>query len=155
MHRTSAAALTVLLTLTCAAAAATPSPIPTVLLLWDTQGPPTTALVNTLTDSGLRVVLSETNESGWDGTNPSLDGIDVVVHLNGTTWNTEMPKPGQKALVQFVRDGGGYVHHEWNSYQISVGQMLAMREIILFDRTSGYAGAITISRYDTQGVHPV
>lgn len=128
---------------------------PTVLLLWDVKGPQTASLERTLTDSGIKVVYSDTNESGWDGTNPSLKGIDVVVHLNGTTWQTEMPVAGQNALVGFVKAGGGYIHHEWNAYQLSVGQMQAMREITLFDRTSGYAGEITITRYETQGVHPV
>jgi hypothetical protein len=153
MHRYAAALTLLSLFLTTAASAAPGAP--TVLLLWDSKGPPTEALIQTLQDSGVKVVLSDTNEGHWDGTNPSLAGMDVVVHLNGTTWQVEMPKSGQKALVDFVRDGGGYVHHEWNSYQLSVGQMLAMREIILFDRTSGYAGEITISRYETQGVHPV
>ncbi len=129
---------------------------PKVLLLWDIKGPLTEALEEAMAQAGLEVVYSDANESGWDGQNPSLKGIDVVVHLNGTTWRTEMPVAGQRALVNFVKNGGGYIHHEWNSYQMGVGQMLAMRDIILFDRTSGYAGDIIITRNkDTEALHPV
>jgi hypothetical protein len=129
---------------------------PTVLLIWDIKGPLVESLDKTLTQAGIKVVYSDTNESGWNGQNPGLDNIDVVVHLNGTTYNTEMPKPGQRALVDFVKAGGGYIHHEWNSYQLGLRQMTAMREIILFDRTSGYAGDIIITRTEqTSDIHPV
>ena len=128
---------------------------PTVLLLWDVKGPQTASLEQALTRAGLKVVYSDTNESGWDGTNPGLKEIDVVVHLNGMTWMTEMPRAGQKALVNFVKAGGGYIHHEWNAYQLGVGQMLDMRDLILFDRTSGYSGEIVIKRHTTEGLHPV
>lgn len=128
---------------------------PSVLLLWDERGPQTAALEKALTESGIRVTFSQTNETGYDGTNPSLAGIDVVVHLNGTTYGFEMTQAGQKALERFVRDGGGYIHHEWNAYQLSEGQMTWMRNLILFDRTSGYSGRIIIERLEGMASHPV
>jgi len=128
---------------------------PRVLLLWDIQGAQTEALKHALEGNSLKVVLGETNETGYDGTNPPLAGFDVVVHLNGTTYNREMNKAGQAALVQFVKDGGGYIHHEWNAYQLSRRQMTVMRDLILFDRTSGYSGTIIIERLKQQTMHPV
>ena len=102
-------------------------------------------------------MLSDTNEVGFDGTNPSLRDIDVVVHLNGTTYNEEMTHAGQRALEKFVRDGGGYIHHEWNAYEINEGRMQSMRNLCLFDRKSGYGpGPITITKLDVaRGGHPV
>ena len=128
---------------------------PKVLLLWDTQNSHTEKLKKALEDNSLEVVLSPTNESGYDGTNPPLAGFDVVVHLNGTTYQAEMHKAGQKALVQFVKDGGGYIHHEWNAYQLTMNQMHAMRDLILFDRVSGRGGKILISRLKQHKMHPV
>ena len=51
---------------------------PAVLLIWDTQGPQTESLKKSLEDSSIKVVLSQTEQSRYDGTNPSLAGIDVV-----------------------------------------------------------------------------
>ncbi len=128
---------------------------PRVLLLWDTQGVQTEHLKRSLEANGLEVVLSQTDETGFDGTNPPLAGFDVVVHLNGTTFQTEMTPAGQKALVQFVKDGGGYIHHEWNAYQLTRNQMHTMRDLILFDRKSGYSGKITVTRVKQAKMHPV
>ena len=128
---------------------------PKVLLLWDTKGVQTEHLVQSLKANSLEVVLSDTNETGYDGTNPPLRGFDVVVHLNGTTYNAEMNPKGQAALVRLVQDGGGYIHHEWNAYQLSMNQMHTMRDLILFDRTSGHSGKIVVSRVKGQKMHPV
>jgi hypothetical protein len=127
----------------------------TVLIIWDTKGAQVDNLTHKLEAANLKVVLSDTNESAYNGKNPALTGIDVVVHLNGTTYNTEMPIAGQKALERFVRDGGGYIHHEWNAYQLTYNQMKWMRNLILFDRTSGFMGDITIERVKGQAMHPV
>jgi len=128
---------------------------PRVLVLWDVQGPQTDALANTLRAAQMDVVLSDTHEAGYTGANPPLTGFDVVVHLNGATWTQEMPITGQQALVRFVEEGGGFIGHEWNAYQLSVGQMKSMRDLILFDRDSGYSGPITITRLPAQERHPV
>jgi hypothetical protein len=129
---------------------------PRVLLIWDVRSAQTDALAQALRDGGDEVVFSKTNGNGFTGDNPSLAGIDVVVHLNGTTWQKDMPQSGQAALERFVREGGGYVHHEWNAYQLSVGQLQLLRPIILFDRTSGFGpGEITVRKVETLGPHPV
>lgn len=127
----------------------------TVLIIWDTKGAQVDNLTRKLEAASLKVVLSDTNESAYTGKNPALTGIDVVVHLNGTTYGTEMPIEGQKALERFVRDGGGYIHHEWNAYQLTHNQMKWMRNLILFDRKSGQMGDITIVRVKGQSMHPV
>jgi hypothetical protein len=136
--------------------AAPPKP-PRVLLLWDVKNEQTAALATSLRTSGVEVVYSETDGPGFNGDNPPLAGFDVVVHLNGTTWQRDMTVSGQKALVHFVEAGGGYVHHEWNAYQLSVGQLAALRPLVLFDRSSGYGpGDITVTKVEAKGQqHPV
>src|SRR5688572_6765546 len=94
---------------------------PRVLLIWDVKSQQTEALAKALTNAGLEVAYSKTNEIGYDGTNPSTAGFDVVVHLNGTTYGYEMNPAGQEALVRFVRAGGGYIGHEWNAYELREG----------------------------------
>jgi len=79
---------------------------PRVLLLWDVKNAQTEALAQSLRLSGDEVVYSETNGPGFTGDNPSLAGFDVVVHLNGTTFASDMPERGQQALVRFVQSGG-------------------------------------------------
>lgn len=127
-----------------------------VLVIWDVQSQQTDALVKAIAAGGAKVVLSDTDEVGYDGTNPPLRNVDVVVHLNGTTFDREMTHAGQRALEQFVRDGGGYIHHEWNAYELQNQRMLAMRPLILFDRTSGYSGPIEIRKKEGNlSGHPV
>jgi len=109
---------------------------PRVLLLWDVKNKQTEQLVESLRSSGAEVVYSATSGPGFNGENPSLRGFDVVVHLNGTTYAEEMTESGQRALASFVERGGGYVHHEWNAYALSVGHFQLLRELIRFDRTS-------------------
>lgn len=105
-----------------------------VLLVWDVLNTNTASLQNALEAAGIVVELSATSETAYNGTNPSLEGFDAVIHLNGTTYDTQMPVEGQNALVQFVQDGGGYLSSEWNAYEISEGRMTAMRDLVLFDR---------------------
>jgi hypothetical protein len=126
-----------------------------VLILWDVRTPQTEALASALKSSGVEVVFSQTDGPGFNGSNPSLQDIDVVVHLNGTTYMREMDPAGQRALLKFVENGGGYVHHEWNAYQYSVGQLQLLRPLILFDRSSGELGPVTLHRVDTGKTHPV
>lgn len=129
---------------------------PRVLLLWDVKNAQTEALAQSLRTSGDEVVYSETNGPGFTGDNPPLAGFDVVVHLNGTTFASDMPLSGQRALVRFVQSGGGYVHHEWNAYQLTMGQLQLLRPIILFDRTSGFGpGTLTITKVKSDKGHPV
>jgi hypothetical protein len=129
---------------------------PRVLLLWDEKNAQTAELQKSLQNSGLEVVLSDASSAAYDGKNPALTNIDVVIHMNGTTWTTEMPREGQLALVKFVQNGGGYIHHEWNAYQLSIGMLESMRQLILFDRVSGQGPReITIKRVEDGKPHPV
>ena len=101
-------------------------------------------------------VFSEVSESEWDNTNPSLTGFYGVIHMNGTTSTTIMPIPAQTALVDFVKNKGGhYVQAEWDGYQLTEKQMLAMRDIILLDREELNTIGLTYTVVAEQKNHPV
>ncbi len=90
---------------------------PSVLILADTNVVSTTALANSLADAGLQVTVRTDPEYTWDGTNPSLNGFDIVVHLNGSSYEFSLPDAGQTALADFVANGGGFVGAKWNGYE--------------------------------------
>lgn len=116
----------------------------------------TLSLQTALINAGYNADISAVSESAWDNTNPSLSTYDAVIHLNGTTYSNEMPTAGQNALVDFVENNSGaYVHFEWNAYQIGNSQMLAMQDLVLFDRFSGSTGSLTYTKVTAQANHPV
>jgi hypothetical protein len=100
-----------------AVTSATPSTGPSVLILADTDVVATSALATSLADSGLQVTLRPAPEYTWDGTNPSLNGFDVVIHLDGTTYDFPLSSAAQDALTNFVRGGGGFIGARWNGYE--------------------------------------
>ena len=114
-----------------------------VLIIWDDNNADTQSLMTALQGAGLTVTLSDTAETGYDGTNPPLGVFDAVIHLNGTTYSADMPIDGQDALVDFVEHGGGYIHSEWSAYEFSYGRMQNMRDLIIVDRSGGGTGAVT------------
>lgn len=89
---------------------------PSVLILADTDAVSTDALAASLADSGVQVTVRPGPEWTWDGTNPSLAGFDVVVHLNGATYDYVLPLEAQDALTSFVQNGGGFVGAQWDGY---------------------------------------
>jgi hypothetical protein len=103
-----------------------------VLLLADEDGPSTTALANSIAEAGFLVTLRPAPEYTWDGTNPSADGFDLIIHLNGNTiYDGQTLSPAaQTALVAFVQGGGGFVGAQWNSLE-ALGQQAMMQDLVL------------------------
>ncbi len=110
-----------------AVASTTSSTAQSVLILADADGPSTNALADTLTSAGFQVTVRPGPEYGWNGTNPVLDGFDVVVHLNGSTYDGNFDVAVQQTLSSFVQNGGGYVGAQWNGAEITPG----MADLIL------------------------
>ncbi len=111
-----------------------------VLIIYDLNNASLETFVSALTADGLSVTVSPTTETQYDGTNPTLEKFDAVIHLNGESYGTEMPAAGQAALLQFVQDGGLYIGNEWNAFEISQGRMQTMLELVLLNRVDGSAG---------------
>jgi hypothetical protein len=110
-----------------------------VLLLADEDGASTTALANRIAGAGYLVTLRPAPEYTWDATNPSLDGFDLVIHLNGNTFgdNQTLSATAQTALVDFVRAGGGFVGAQWSGYEASTTQGI-MQDLVL----AGFIGPV-------------
>ena len=110
-----------------------------VLLLADEDGASTTALANSIAGAGYLVTLRPAPEYTWDGTNPSLDNYDLVVHLNGNTFSEGqvLSAAVQSTLVDFVRAGGGYIGSQWNSYE-ATGEQAVMQDLVL----AGFPGSV-------------
>ncbi|MEO8088980.1 MAG: PxKF domain-containing protein [Gemmatimonadales bacterium] len=104
---------------------------PKVLILADVDGPGTTALANSIVNAGFHVGVKRAPEYNWYGANPSLDGYDVVIHLNGFTYNVPLPSSAQSALKTFVSNGGGFVGAQWNGYEEVVSQQSEMSALVL------------------------
>lgn len=106
-----------------------------VLILWDSTTLGVPALQTELSAAGHNVTLSDTVQYDFDGTNPRLDRFDVVIHLNGDTYATDMDEAGQAALVEFVAAGGGFLHQEWNAYcHDEAGTYQLMEDLTLLER---------------------
>jgi cysteine-rich repeat protein len=126
-----------------------------VLLVWDIDTPDTQNLKGALQAAGMTVTLSTTNQTSWNGTNPSTTGFCAIIHLNGTTFGQGMPAGGQSALVSFVQNGGGYIGGEWNAFDFGAGLRTTMRDLILFDRVGGFQSTIIYSDVPAQAGHPI
>lgn len=110
-----------------------------VLVIWDVMNDNTQAMVTALEKEGYEVTLSPMREEQFKG-----EGLDVgsVIHLNGVTDGVEMQAEGQRALVQFVKNGGKYIGMAWNAYEIKNGRNTQMSELVLIS-------------YDTEGAYTV
>ena len=137
----------------------TPATPPNVLIIWDnsSSNSNTLSLKSALEDEGFTVSLSSTNESSYDGTNPALSNYDAVIHLNGTTYNSDMPSGGQSALVNFVNSQGGlYIHSEWTIWANSQrGHYSNMAELILFIYSGWGTGVNTYTEVNAQSSHEI
>ena len=143
-----------------AAAVLPPGTGPKVLILADVNGPSTTALANSIVNAGFHVGVKSAPEYNWFGTNPSLDGYDVVIHLNGFTYNIPLAQSAQSALKAFVSNGGGFVGAQWNGYEEVSGQQTQMSELVLHssngdDAESCGACEVTYNAVAGQESHPV
>ncbi len=117
----------------------------------------TVSLKDTLDSEGFDVTITSVNESNWNNTNPSVSAFDAVIHLNGTSYASEMPQAGQIALHDFVEDDEGvYIGFEWNSYQrFNLNQLQNLDDLILFQRSTGITGSVTHTISAGQANHPV
>jgi hypothetical protein len=132
-----------------------------VLVLSDADGRSTTELANSIVNAGFLVTVRPAYEYEWDGTNPSLDGFDLVIHLNGNTVGPDylLSPSAQDALVNFVRAGGGFIGSQWSGYEVSIGQG-AMQDLVLMgidgpENENCFVCGMTYTRVDALQNHPV
>jgi hypothetical protein len=54
--------------------------------------------------------------AAWDGADPSLESMDVVLFLSGREYEAPLADPAQTALKTFVAEGGGLIFTEWAAW---------------------------------------
>ena len=137
----------------------TPHIPPKVLIIWDNSASNsnTLSLKSALESAGITVTLSSASETSYDGTNPSLSSYDAVIHLNGTSYDSDMPSAGQNALVAFVQTQGGlYIHSEWNVWAVANRSHYSnMSELIIFNYSGYGSGSNTYTEVNAQSGHAI
>ncbi len=128
-----------------------------VLLLVDTETGETTVLESALRSAG-HTVTRFPREYEYSGSN--LSNFDVIVHMNGTTFEQSMLIPTQRALVEFVRGGGGFVGAQWLGLEESnTGTQVNMPDLVLMGGTMESAidgcESCALTIVPGQAAHPV
>lgn len=128
-----------------------------VLMIWDEDndsvsqhppdiselGPGTQALYHGLVEEGHWVVLSDTSQHLYTGSNPPPAGFDVIIHLNGNTTSTlNVMKIGAvvKLLDHVQNQRGSIITSENTEAQMEipfVGLTRKMEELMCLDRDAG------------------
>ena len=118
------------------------------------------ALKNHLVLNGMTVDYSDSIEYSFaggtftvnGGTSKTLADYDVIVHMDGASFSTAMNTSGQTAIMNFVRNGGGYIGGEWLSYEKSSHTI--MNDVILLWRETGVTQNIQYNKV-TGLSHPI
>lgn len=125
-----------------------------VLIIWDQKTAMLDALVKALTDADMEITLTPEREDKFAGMK-GLEEFKAVIHLDGVTFDQDMPEAGQKALVAYVQAGGTFLQTEWNSYEISGGRLKLMRDLSLYNFEFGGEGERKFKPVEKQAKHPV
>jgi hypothetical protein len=130
-------------------------------LLADEDGASTSALANSVAAAGFLVTVRPAPEYTWDGTDPSLDGFDLVIHLNGNTFSggQALSPEAQSALVAFVQAGGGFVGSQWSALE-ALDQQAVMQDLVLLgfgglEQENCFSCPIGYTAVTEQQSHPV
>ena len=143
-----------------ATANATAAAGPKVLILSDVNGPTTDALANSIVDAGFHVGVRAAPEYNWFGTNPAATDFDVVIHLNGATFQLPLATNAQTALSNFVFNGGGFIGSQWNGVEELQGSQTGMSDLVLLgagdpDGLNCGGCNVTYNTVAEQASHPV
>ena len=143
-----------------ATANATAAVGPKVLILSDVNGPTTDALANSIVDAGFHVGVRAAPEYNWFGTNPVATDFDVVIHLNGATFQLPLAPNAQTALSNFVFNGGGFIGSQWNGVEETQGSQTGMSDLVLLgagdpDGLNCADCNVTYNTVAEQASHPV
>jgi hypothetical protein len=111
---------------------------PVVLLLDD--GASGGQIVPALEESGLQVVDGP-DYYDWDGVSPSLDGVDVVVLLQGATEMPRLMPAADQGLRDFVMSGGGLVRTERALASLEEASPMLIDAALPVTSASGFADA--------------
>ena len=132
-----------------------------VLILWDRLDDYVKAFATALqvqSEGEIEVTLAKATESTFTGQEDLLGLYSSIIHFcgqNDQQNSPDLPDAGQLALVKFVRGGGTFIYGEWQAWAVLNGRYKLMRELVLFNRTSGTDRPITITTNTDGRSHPL
>jgi len=106
-----------------------------------------------LETNGFNVTISSFPEYEFNGTNENLNNYNCVIHFNGESYSEPMNPSGQTALLNYVKNGGGYIGGEWLAYEIEGHSII--NDLILFNRTTGFQHPVNLSKINNNSTHPL
>lgn len=127
---------------------------PSVLILWDVQNDSLEIFKKSLEAAGIEVTLSESVEYNFLGFKEGAE-FDAVIFLDGMTYGQGMQVSGQRALVDYVKNGGAFLHTEWLAYEIEQGTMSEMKDLSVLKRVSAINGPVEYIPVADQAGHPI
>jgi hypothetical protein len=129
---------------------------PNVLILrdnnWDQP------IKNMLEAEGMHATISDSLFFNWNGTAPSLAGFDIVFMPCPYYffYGQKMDSAGQKAIVDFVSHGGGFITSEYSTYFQTFNHLFdAMGDVLLFDPAQWSFGWGYDQIFTKVGIHPI
>jgi hypothetical protein len=104
-----------------------------------------TALVDFLKTQSVNVTIYDKPHELFDG-QIDLSSYSCILHLFGDDFSQDMAVSGQRALVQFVKDGGTYVASQWLGFMFAQeGLLKEMPDLVLMSVTNGASSAATFT----------
>lgn len=117
----------------------------------ETTGEAAELVVAALEDADMEVV-SGGYYADWDGVTPSLDGVDIVIWLEGVEYGSTLQEAADDALVAFVNGGGVLVRTEWGVYAIDPDEATGIDALMPVTYANDYAYTSTWTATDAD--HP-
>lgn len=111
---------------------------PSILLMSSGDSVQDNSLKNILT-SLTNKTINITTLNTFNNSNNILSTTDVVVLQNNYNWNTQtLSDAGQNALKSFVTQGGGLLTAEWVIWNMAVGRLKILSDVVPVIPTSAY-----------------
>lgn len=106
-----------------------------MLVIFDTAGISNNAgvisLKNYFTAQGSEIEFSSQLSDQFTGANMNLDDYSVILHVPSINYSRDMPVAGQKAIVQYVNNGGTYFGTQYVGYMVKAyGYLKELKDLI-------------------------
>ena len=129
-----------------------------VFVIWSEEGNTLDHFKSLLDRNSVNYEISKGNEDTFTG--ESIADHTSVIYLASRVGNCsnvgqDLPEKGQKALVDFVKNGGQFIYTEWVACSTSYNELQFMRDLVIIDRNSESGGSITLTPAPEQKNHPI
>ena len=125
-----------------------------VLIIWDEPGEHVDRIKAKLEGEDNEVAISAKGETEFEDA-AALEAADVVIHINGATFGTDMPSTGQRAIREFVERGGRLIYSGWNAWEYGQGRLQGWGELVLTASVDTSIARLTVKPVSTHVQHPI